>query len=207
MRQGAQSHNGLVATTPAPPRPDRRIHRTRRELAKALIELTLEKGFEAVTIRDLTERADIGYATFFRHYPDKEALVNHLLEETLHELLELVVPVSHHPQHSAMLIFEHVQQRPDLHRVLLSLHGSDSRIRQIYAIGIENILKVNKPLPSAIIPPDLAAHHMMASILGLIEWWLGHHMPYPPERMGAIVSALIIEPTRKLAFKAASRKR
>jgi AcrR family transcriptional regulator len=39
---------------------DRRIRRTQHLLAQALIALTLEKGYEAVTIRDLTERADIG---------------------------------------------------------------------------------------------------------------------------------------------------
>jgi AcrR family transcriptional regulator len=46
---------------------DRRVKRTQSALAKALIALTLEKGYDAVTIRDITERADIGYATFFRH--------------------------------------------------------------------------------------------------------------------------------------------
>lgn len=188
-------------------RPDRRINRTRRELAKALVELTLHKGYEAISIRDLTERADIGYATFFRHYPDKETLLNSLLEETLQELLELVLPVSHQPEHSATLIFEHVQRKPDLHRVLLSLHGSEALMRKIYSLGTENILKVNRPLPLAIVPADLAAHHLMASILGLIGWWLEHQMPYPPGRMGAIMAALIIEPTHRLAFKVTSKKR
>ena len=44
---------------------DRQVKRTEDLLAKALIALSLEKGYEAVTIRDLTERADVGYATFF----------------------------------------------------------------------------------------------------------------------------------------------
>ena len=46
---------------------DRRVRRTQNLLAKALIALTLEKGYEAVTIRDITQRADVAYATFFRH--------------------------------------------------------------------------------------------------------------------------------------------
>src|SRR5258708_24160624 len=65
---------------------DRRVKRTQNLLAKALIALTLEKGYEAVTIRDITERADIGYATFFRHYHDKDALLREVLDVVLSEL-------------------------------------------------------------------------------------------------------------------------
>src|SRR5437879_11312519 len=49
---------------------DRRVKRTQKALARALIELTLEKGYEAITIRDITDKAEVGYATFFRHYHD-----------------------------------------------------------------------------------------------------------------------------------------
>ena len=55
---------------------DRRVKRTQRLLAEALISLTLEKGYDAVSIRDITERADVAYATFFRHHEDKEALLD-----------------------------------------------------------------------------------------------------------------------------------
>src|SRR5438876_10846293 len=71
---------------------DRRVRRTQRLLARALIALTLEKGYEAVTIRDITERADIGYATFFRHYHDKDELLQDVLDVVLAELIELLCP-------------------------------------------------------------------------------------------------------------------
>lgn len=71
---------------------DRRVRRTQHLLAKALIDLTLEKGYETVTIRDITERADIGYATFFRHYHDKDELLKDVLEVVLTELIDLLSP-------------------------------------------------------------------------------------------------------------------
>src|SRR6185312_4355849 len=101
---------------------DRRVKRTQNLLAKALIELTLEKGYEAVTIRDITERADVGYATFFRHYHDKDAL---LLEVVLAELIDLL-PLSPEadPATVGTLIFRYVQQQSEVVRVLLSSRGS-----------------------------------------------------------------------------------
>src|SRR5437870_12231130 len=71
---------------------DRRIRRTQHLLAKALIALTLKKGYEAVTIRDITEHADIGYATFFRHYHDKDELLKDVLDVVLTELIHLLCP-------------------------------------------------------------------------------------------------------------------
>jgi AcrR family transcriptional regulator len=71
---------------------DRRVRRTQHLLARALIALTLEKGYEAVTIRDITERADIGYATFFRHYHDKDELLKDVLDVVLTDLIDLLRP-------------------------------------------------------------------------------------------------------------------
>ncbi len=44
---------------------DRRVKRSQRLLGEALMSLILEKGYEAVTIRDITQRADVAYVTFF----------------------------------------------------------------------------------------------------------------------------------------------
>src|SRR5690348_11622022 len=71
---------------------DRRVKRTQRLLAQALIALTLERGYDTVTIRDITQRADIGYATFFRHYHDKDALLADVLQVVLEELLDRLQP-------------------------------------------------------------------------------------------------------------------
>ncbi len=70
---------------------DRRIKRTQKLLQEALISLTLEKGYDEVTIREITDRADVGYTTFFRHYPDKEALLADVLN-LMKEEFKVVLP-------------------------------------------------------------------------------------------------------------------
>ena len=59
---------------------DRRIQRTRQSLRTALLELIKEKGYDAISIEEITERANVGRATFYLHYKDKEDL---LLEDFL----------------------------------------------------------------------------------------------------------------------------
>jgi AcrR family transcriptional regulator len=54
---------------------DRRTQRTKKFLAAALIELIMEKGYEAITIQDIINRANVGRSTFYSHYESKEQLL------------------------------------------------------------------------------------------------------------------------------------
>jgi AcrR family transcriptional regulator len=192
------SYNQTVPETT--PVTDRRINRTRRALTNALISLTLEKNYDLVTVRDLAERADIGYATFFRHFSDKDALLADVLEGTLTELLELIQPVTNDFERTATLVFKYIAQHSEVIRVLLRTRNVSPLMPRIFSVGSQSILEHNTPDPQSQIPPEIAAHHMIASFVELIEWWLEHDMPYPPERMGVIVSSLIMLPTHKIAF-------
>jgi AcrR family transcriptional regulator len=178
---------------------DRRVRRTQHLLAKALIALTLEKGYEAVTIRDITERADIGYATFFRHYHDKDELLKDVLDVVLTELIDLLGPAIPNADTAMVgtLLFRYVQQHSEVMRVLLRSRVLLDRITEVAA---QNIIKDHTEPPESIIPLEIAAHHIVTASIALIQWWLDHQMPYPPERMGAIYHELIMRPTGEAAF-------
>src|SRR5690348_12493547 len=64
---------------------DLRVRRTRMALQKAMIELTVEKGFAGLTVGDICERAMVNRATFYRHYQDKYDL----LERFMYAVYEL----------------------------------------------------------------------------------------------------------------------
>jgi AcrR family transcriptional regulator len=184
---------------------DRRVKRTQQLLAKALIALTLEKGYDAVTIRDITERADIGYATFFRHYHHKDALLQDVSEVVLAELKNLL-PTT--PNADAVAIgttlFQYVQEHSNIIRVLLSSRSSTSLVQYIIDISTQDVLNENTPLESSSVPIEVAAYHLVNSSIALIQWWLEHEIPYTPERMGLIFDELIVRPTRAVAFSPAS---
>jgi AcrR family transcriptional regulator len=70
---------------------DRRVQRTRELLKNALMQLIDEKGYDAVTIQDVADRANVGRTTFYSHYQSKDDLLldhyadfaSHLIEEPL----------------------------------------------------------------------------------------------------------------------------
>ncbi len=181
---------------------DRRVRRTQNLLAKALIALTLEKGYEAVTIRDITQRADVAYTTFFRHYHDKDSLLQDVLEVVLEELVALLQPhmPADDPAEVGVLLFQYVRDHSEVSRVLLYTRGSHALAQRMVAEGSQRVLREHRPRSGSPVPAEVAANHIVASSVALIQWWLEHDMPYSPERMGVIYRDLIYQPTIAVAF-------
>jgi AcrR family transcriptional regulator len=61
-------------------RTERRREDTRRRLMKAAYEIIAERGFEGLVIQDITQRADVGYGSFYNHFASKEAIVEATIE-------------------------------------------------------------------------------------------------------------------------------
>ncbi len=173
---------------------DRRIQRTQRSLMDALVTLSLEKGYDAISIRDITERANVSYSTFFRHYAEKDELLSELLKTVANELTTLI---NHNPNKSreaeGRLIFQHVADNQAFFRVLFSSQGTSKVMRNIQDEIASAVMRTN-PMPSDdVIPPEIAANQLVVAILALIRWWLDHQMPYSIERMASIYSRLIFQ--------------
>ena len=113
---------------------DRRVNRTRRMLREALMSLTLERGYEAVTVEEITQRADVGRTTFYLHYKDKEDLLVESVDTAINDLVEQIsdLPVSswaipydsHAPQDTPrspiLLVFQHASDNADLYRIIFA---------------------------------------------------------------------------------------
>ena len=85
-------------------------------------------------------------------------------------------------------------------RVLLSSQGASSLMQQMIEAGVQIVLQQYTQREGGIVPIEVAAYHCVASSIALIQWWLEHNMPYPPERMGVIYQELIARPTSAVAF-------
>jgi AcrR family transcriptional regulator len=186
---------------------DRRIRRTQQLLGDALVELILEKGYENVSIKDITDRADVAYVTFYRHYKDKDELLMQRLKESLTELITHIEASAQQTQetfsaiHDGLVIFAHAQKNSSLYRTLLSNregHQGSSRVRKYTQDVIASVfLRDCIPLHdnSHIVPAEISANHIASSLLSLIEWWLEHDMPYSVDRMAEIYDKLIVSAT------------
>jgi len=67
---------------------DPRVKRTRGLLEQAFMDVLTEKGFQAVTVQDIAERAGVNRATFYAHFEDKYALLNHTIRRKFRQEIE-----------------------------------------------------------------------------------------------------------------------
>ena len=181
---------------------DPRVKRTRRLLRDALVSLILEKDFASISIREITERAEVAYITFFRHFECLDQLLMEVLDEGLAELLVHIETLAKQSETSALetegkLIFEYIEQKADLFRILLKSQ-SVTRVRKKVVRNIAfTFQKSCLPLARSGHPLTIAitSNHIATSLLALIEWWVENNMKPGPAQMGKVYKSLIIDST------------
>lgn len=189
---------------------DRRVRRTRRLLAEALVALIIEKEYETISITDITERADLNRATFYLHYGSKEELLMAMLEERFDELvarMEAIDPEAPIWEDYAadVLMFEHVAEYHQMYKVLLGAHGAGyvvNRVLKYIADAVEKDLRLSFSEEDSAIPLTLVAQHVGGAIFAQISWWVSHDMPFPAEYMAKVTHTLCMRGTMELLTSA-----
>ena len=184
---------------------DRRILRTRRALKDAMLALVLEQGFDAVTIEQITYRADLGRTTFYLHYRDKEEL----LLESIRELIDdLVAHIRVSNSSPILLAFQHAAENADLYRIILRGEGAYSaveRLRKTINQTIEELFReflqaradVEPDLIRSSFPLEVVTNFLAGSLLGLLTWWLEERPPYTTEQMADMFRRLFLDGIRE----------
>ena len=183
-----------------------RVRRTQKLLREALIELIEERGFEALTIGELTSRAMVSRAAFYRNYQDKYDLVEQIFEEAMSALLNAVGDLGReHPSEIWVKFFEHIAEYKRLYRALLGRKGSPWFVRKMRE-SLTGLVKERGRLPhgpnasarpvhtfSDEFVPDLVSTMFVEAI----TWWLEQARPYTPKeiatRSALLASALFKE--------------
>lgn len=175
---------------------DARVRRTRNNLRDALIILSLEMDYTSITIRDITTEADVGYATFFRHYRDKDELLHDVLTFSLEGLIEYIMPALESRDLEALgrLIFEYIAEDPELYVVMLRnrfrLNLLDRAVTECFNLVEQLGYEVNRADQKL----TMAYHHLGASIISLTEWWFSTNMEQDPSEIGSFFHEVVAQP-------------
>lgn len=172
---------------------DARQVRSRAALTGALLSLLEEKPFDQITIREISARAGTGYATFFRHYPTKEALLADVASQEIASLLAMTIPVldAESSAESTLALCRHVGEHRKLWSALLT--GGAAGILREEFIAQARAHAATLPRPEGWLPADLAVVHGAGSTLDLLAWWLAHE-EHGADEIAGILDRLIIAP-------------
>ncbi len=174
---------------------DRRVQRTRELLQKALIELIGERGYDAITIQDIVDRANLGRTTFYLHYSSKDDLFMSCHEAIVSEFH--FGPLYPHPLSREELLSPEAPEgmtRAYRHlkdawvRLYPIFQGKDGplilrRIRDWSAQEIEANLRAAFAEADSTIPLDVLANYLAGAQIALVHWWLEKRQPHTPEKL------------------------
>jgi AcrR family transcriptional regulator len=180
---------------------DRRIQRTRALLQDALLALIEEKGYAAITVQDILDRANLGRSTFYAHYRDKDELLvsgfEHLknLFETsdLQALSPAREAFPNNPSLS-LAFFRHAGKQQRLYKAMVGKRGGEVVQKYLYQYIFDlmkNHLKQRFPTTADLaLPREVITHYFVSSFLALLTWWLDHDMPYTADEMDGMFNTL-----------------
>lgn len=177
---------------------DRRVRKTRRQLRECLITLLKEKKVQDITVRELTDMADLNRGTFYLHYKD----VFDLLEKTEAELQEdfnqLVckhdaVDLKQRPSVIFNEIYSLVYDNADLIEILLGENGDLNFVNRLKQLIREKCLKdwmeVFRSGNAAAF--DAFFSFIVSGCIGLVQYWLQTGLKETPKQMAKLTEHII----------------
>ena len=178
---------------------DRRSRRTRHLVHSALMELLIEKRYEAITVRDILDRAGIGSSTFYTHYFDKEDVQTDVIEQVLEQLMPAIAQKTvGQGVLPSLALFRHIQEHSQhvYFQVFMRGHPEESFWEllqdKLSSIVKQRLASAYTEKNSPTVPLEVVALYLSGAFLNLLRWWLNAEMPYSPERMDEIFQQLTL---------------
>ncbi len=183
-------------------KPDRRINRTRQALQSALIELILEKGYDAVSVQDIVTRANIGRSTFYTHYSSRDAVFSDSfksleisLNMALQQDLENSRPAPSYPLPYIELLLHHIDKNRPLYRALAGQSGGALAAKHIRKILLglvsRDISTRNLGVVLSKTTSDALTHYLVGAITDILTWWLDHKTKWQVAEVHSFLTMMI----------------
>ena len=165
------------------PKRDRRVSKTKKAIYQAFLQLLNAKGYEATTVQDIIDLADVGRSTFYCHYESKELLLDDLCRYLFHHLFEREQAIS--TEDYLAHLFLHFQKNQD-HITSLLFSKNDYFLRQlqkelehhVYPMVAED-LQVSYPN----IPSSFLKHFVVTNFIETLTWWLKKGKSYKEDQV------------------------
>jgi len=162
---------------------DRRVQRTRQALLNALLALVREKGFEALSVQDIIDRANVGRATFYAHFENKDDLLLSGLEDFRtaikdhqRRLLQEAAGSGERAFLFSHELFDHVNAHRDVFGAMVGKHSGAVVQRVFQKILVELVREEVRAMGPRegddSMPVEAVVQHIAGGLWGLLSWWI-----------------------------------
>ncbi len=172
---------------------DARALRSGILLRESLLAMLLRKPFDQITVRDVCAEAGVHYATFFRHYQTKEALLDDIAKDQIRQLNALTLAIRDHDDYHAG--FHALCGYVADHRVLWSTllnGGAGAAMREEWKRQSQHVAEFEDPINSWL-PPELGSICAATLIAETLAWWVAQgESAYSVAEVAGILQRLLM---------------
>ncbi|MEC0370427.1 TetR/AcrR family transcriptional regulator [Paenibacillus chibensis] len=189
---------------------DRRARRTREAIQAAFVELILEKGYDAVTIQEVADKADYNRGTFYKHYVGKEELLKEIREVFLKGIREaLLRPYKGMDQveatkiyPSTLKLFEHIECHKKEFKALITVHrGISEDLYNTLKTSMREDMHMEMEPGDPPLDYELMLSYRLSATVGVIMHWADMDFKYSAEYMADQLLALVNSKIDHIVFK------
>jgi len=183
-------------------KPDRRTKRTQRSLHVALNRLILEKGYDAITVHDLTERADVGRSTFYAHHGSKDGLLldglQHLRTALLAAQCDSLRAGQNSPQRAlgfSRTFFEHVYEYRAVYGAIATSRSGPAvtrTMKRILSEVLRNEFAQADAARDGALPRTALVHFTVDALFSILAWWFEQNPLLAPAKADALFRRLVL---------------
>lgn len=178
---------------------DRRQQKTRTAIFNAFISLLGTENFSSITVQDIIDEANIGRSTFYAHFETKDALQEALCRELFDHIIGTAMDkkdthglysCTNAPNSVILHILRHLQENDGGILTLLTSENNEF-ITQYFQSGME-LLVATQFLGGreTQVPREFLVHHIAASFVAMVQWWLEGGRKQTPEELDTYFRAV-----------------
>ncbi|HSW14793.1 MAG TPA: helix-turn-helix domain-containing protein [Solimonas sp.] len=177
--------------------PDTAVHpqvrRTRQALREGLLSLLEDKPLDQVTHQELASRAEVAYASFFRHYSSKEALLREIVQDQVTRLLAATVPaVDGDDTYAGCLVLcRHIDQD---RKVWSTLVRAASEMLREELIHLTLQMRPKKNRDQKWVTVELGTRVGVASMIEIIRWWMDDPRSLTVQQAAEVLNRMVVAP-------------
>ena len=178
---------------------DRRVRRTKKLLTQAFTQLLQEKQINEITVKELTDLADMNRGTFYLYYKDMFDMLEKI-EDGMFEALDAIISLHEHDDVSQQTkpilldLFDFIEENQEMCRVLLSPHGDMNFLHRLNEVVREKCLKAWPEIRKEKGEADFDYHYsfVVFGCAGIIRAWVNRNCSESAEKMAEMAYGMIL---------------
>ncbi|PFH89061.1 TetR/AcrR family transcriptional regulator [Bacillus sp. AFS088145] len=182
-----------------------KVAKTKKLIKETLLDLIEEKGFEAISVRDITLKAGLNRGTFYLHYRDKYDLMEKSQNEILEGLQDRLIfirPKEMNEFYSndivyppILNVYHYLKENQRFIKILISTKGDPAfpkkmkeHIKETIYEKLVDLLEEEYMIE---IPHEYTTAFISSAFFGLLDQWLEKEEPITPEEMAIMHMKLL----------------